>query len=156
RALDVVAVALLVAMQTGDVAGDQLALGVVPGPGADAIARVQTRRGATLFLAEIRMPCVIEVGPASGGRGVLANLVGAGDAAEIAGARRAGGNEEAHRRGRRLLRLRQQCGAAQKRDGDGGKNGRSVHCGASLVTAAMSSSTRPSPATRAGKPGRPI
>jgi hypothetical protein len=42
-ALDVVAVALLVAMQIGDVAGDELALDVVPGSGADAIARIDTR-----------------------------------------------------------------------------------------------------------------
>jgi hypothetical protein len=43
RALEVVAIALLVAMQIGDVAGDQLAPDVVPGAGADAIARIDTR-----------------------------------------------------------------------------------------------------------------
>jgi hypothetical protein len=56
RALDVVTVALLVAMQVADVAGDQLALDVVPGTGADAIACIDTGRVATLFLAEIRVP----------------------------------------------------------------------------------------------------
>ena len=35
RALDIIAVALLVAMQIGDVAGDQLTFGVVPGSGTD-------------------------------------------------------------------------------------------------------------------------
>jgi len=42
RALNVVAIALLVAMQIGDVAGDQLTLDVVPGTGADAIPRIDT------------------------------------------------------------------------------------------------------------------
>ena len=38
--LDVVAVALIVAMQIADVGGDHHALGIVPGARADAAARV--------------------------------------------------------------------------------------------------------------------
>src|SRR5262249_19084371 len=56
RLLDVVPVALLIAMQIGDIAGDQLALDVVPGAGADASARIDPRRVAPLFLAEIGAP----------------------------------------------------------------------------------------------------
>jgi hypothetical protein len=52
RALDVVAIALLVAMQIGDIAGDQLALDVIPGAGTDAIARIDPWLIATLLLAE--------------------------------------------------------------------------------------------------------
>src|SRR6516225_9660939 len=103
RALDVIAVALLVAMQIGDVAGDQLTFGIVPGPGTDAIARIQTRRSAPLFLAEISVPRVIEVEPAGGRSGILTDLIGARDPAEIARTRWVLGNEEAHRRGRLLL-----------------------------------------------------
>ena len=54
RALDVVAVALLVAVQIGDAAGNQLALGIVPGPVADVVARIDASRVAPLFLAEIK------------------------------------------------------------------------------------------------------
>ena len=86
-ALDVIAVALLVAMQIGDVAGDQLTFGVVPGSGTDAVARIETRCSAPLFLAEIGVPRVIEIEPARGRSGVLANLIGASDPAEIARAR---------------------------------------------------------------------
>src|SRR4029077_2821875 len=39
-ALNIVAVALLITMQISDIAGDELALDVVPGSGADAIARI--------------------------------------------------------------------------------------------------------------------
>src|SRR5712671_4198907 len=70
RLLDVVAVALLVAMQIGDVAGDQHALDIEPGPGADAIARIDTRRIATLFLAQIGAPS------AGGVRAEVAGLIG--------------------------------------------------------------------------------
>src|SRR6516162_3598879 len=93
RALNVVAVALLVAMEIGDTAGDQLTLGIVPGPVADAIARVQTRHGAPLFLAKVSVPRMIEVQPAGGLGGVLTNLVGTSDPAKIASAGRVGGNE---------------------------------------------------------------
>src|SRR6267154_3200127 len=98
-ALDVVAVALLVAMQISDVAGDQLTLGVVPWSRTDAIARVQTRRNAPLFLAKVGMPRVIEVEPTRGLSGVLINSVGAGDPAAIARARWVRRNKEGHRRG---------------------------------------------------------
>jgi hypothetical protein len=56
--LDVVAVARagLIAVQIRDGAGDQLALDVVPGAGADAVAGIDARRGAPLFLAKIGMP----------------------------------------------------------------------------------------------------
>src|SRR4029077_10733343 len=55
-ALNIVAVALLITMQISDIAGDELALDVVPGSGADAIARIDTRLVASLFLADIRVP----------------------------------------------------------------------------------------------------
>src|SRR5712671_2560541 len=84
RALDVVAVALLVAMQIGDVARDQLALDVVPGAGADAIARIDTRLGTTLFLADIGVPSARGGLPAQRLGLVLTNLVGAGEPAKIA------------------------------------------------------------------------
>jgi hypothetical protein len=79
RALDVVSVASLVAMQIRDVAGDQLTFGVVPGSGTNAIAPIQTRRSAPLFLAKLGVPRVIEVEPARGQSGVLTDLIGAGD-----------------------------------------------------------------------------
>src|SRR2546421_12827226 len=56
RLLHVVAVALLVTMQVGDVAGDQRTLDVEPGPGADAIPRIHARRVASLLLTEIGAP----------------------------------------------------------------------------------------------------
>ncbi len=90
-------------MQIADVVGDQLTLGIVPGSTTDAVARIQTRRNAPLFLAKIGMPRVIEVKPARGLSGVLTNPVSAGDSAEIARARRVLGKEEGHRRGRLLL-----------------------------------------------------
>src|SRR5580704_13602691 len=58
QALDVVAVARtgLVAVQVGDAARDHLALYVVPGAGADAIARIDSRGSAALFLAHVCAP----------------------------------------------------------------------------------------------------
>src|SRR5258705_7977298 len=124
-------------MQIGDVAGNQLTLGVVPWSGTDAIARIQTRRSAPLFLAKVGVPCVIEVEPARGLSGVLTNLVGAGDSAEIASARRVLGNEEGHCRGLLLLALRQLGGGAYSCDSNGGKKDLSVHCDVSIVTVAI-------------------
>jgi hypothetical protein len=49
-------VALLIAMRIGDVAGDELALDVIPGADAGATARIDTRLVASLFLAEICVP----------------------------------------------------------------------------------------------------
>src|SRR5262249_44535862 len=94
-ALDVVAVALLVAMQIGDVAGDQLALDVVPGAGADAIARIDTRLGATLFLAEIRVPSPCGRLAAQRLSLVSASLCVPSEPAKVARGRGVVGNEEA-------------------------------------------------------------
>src|SRR5205823_14889015 len=79
---DGVAVARLVAMQIGDIAGDQLTLGVVPGAGPDAATCVYAGRVALRLLAQISVPRLA----ARAGRGgeVLANLVRARKAAEIA------------------------------------------------------------------------
>jgi hypothetical protein len=63
----VVAITLLIAMQIGDVAGDELA-DVVPRAGADTIARIDRRRVATLFLAEIGVPSACGGLPATGPR----------------------------------------------------------------------------------------
>src|SRR5262249_31893291 len=129
--LHVVAVALLVAVQIGDVAGDQYTLDVVPGAGADAVARVHARRIAALFLAEIGAPGFGRVRSAQGLRLLLAHLVGASEAAQVAGLVGVVGNEEAYVRrrcGRLLLGLRQQRCRSQKSDGSDGKNDRSSHC----------------------------
>jgi hypothetical protein len=77
RALHVVAVALLVAVEIGDIAGDQLTLDVVPGAGADPIARIDARLVATLFLGEIGVPSACGGWPAQRLGFVLAYLVGA-------------------------------------------------------------------------------
>src|SRR5438046_2940736 len=78
-ALDVVALALQIPVQIGDVAGDQHALGVVPGSGADAVARIEPRRGAPLLLADVGVPRKVEVQPAGGLGRVLTDRVAAGD-----------------------------------------------------------------------------
>src|SRR5439155_27378643 len=62
----VVAVALLVTMQIGDVAGDQHPLGVEPGPGTDAVARIHARRVASLLLTEVGAPVASGVRAAQG------------------------------------------------------------------------------------------
>jgi hypothetical protein len=134
RLLDVVPVALLVAMQIGDIAGDQLALDVVPGAGADASARIDPRRVAALFLAEIGVPRFRGGGPAQRLGLGLAHLVGAREPAEIARAVRVLGNEEARGLYRRLLLgLRQRGRRSQNSDGHGGKNDPSHHWLSSLV-----------------------
>jgi hypothetical protein len=51
RLADVVAIALLIAVQVGDVRRDQLSFRVVPGTGPDSIARVDGRLIARLRLA---------------------------------------------------------------------------------------------------------
>src|SRR5260370_38714203 len=86
-------------MEVGDVAGDQLALDVVPGAGADTIAPIDARLGATLFLAEIRVPSACGGLPAQRLGLVLANLVGASEPAKVARAGRVLGNEEARELG---------------------------------------------------------
>src|SRR5262245_34667886 len=105
RLLHVVAVAYLVAVQIGDVAGDQHALDVEPGPSADAIPRIYARGVATLLLAEIGAPGARGVRGAQGLRLLLAQLVGAVEPAKVAGLVGVLGNEEAdvRRRGRRRL-----------------------------------------------------
>src|SRR6516165_1704598 len=77
RLLDVVAVALLVAVKIGDAAGDHHAPDIVPGAGADATARIDTRLGAALFLAQIRAPSLRGGWPAYRLGLLLADLVGA-------------------------------------------------------------------------------
>src|SRR5215468_4843525 len=100
RLLHVVAVALLVTMQIGDVAGDQHTLDVEPGSGADAIARIHARRVAPLLLTEIGVPGASGVGAAQGLSLGLAHLVGAGEPAKIASLIGVLGNEEAYDSGR--------------------------------------------------------
>src|SRR6266446_264953 len=101
RLLHVVAVANLVTMQIGDIAGDQCTLGVEPGPGADAITRIHARRIATLLLTEIGAPRASCVRAAEGLGLGLAQLVGAGEPAEVAALIGVVGNEEAYYRRRR-------------------------------------------------------
>ena len=60
RTLEVIPVALNVAMQVGNTAGDHHAPCIVPRSIADAVARIDTRRRAPLFLTEIGVPCVIK------------------------------------------------------------------------------------------------
>jgi hypothetical protein len=138
-AADVVAVALLVAVQIGKVARDQLVLDVVPGPGAYAVAGIDARCGAFLLLAQIRAPRASRIPSAQSLGGVLANLVSAGESANIARTRRIVGNKEADAtritrgQGRRaLLGLRELSSRPQKRDCDGRNNDFSVHCITSL------------------------
>src|SRR6185503_9143384 len=83
-ALDVITVTLLVAMKIGHVGSDQLSLRVVPRTIADAPAGVDRWRIAACLLAQIRMPSAVAA-PRSLGC-VLTNLIGAREAAEIAGA----------------------------------------------------------------------
>src|SRR5712671_1570880 len=131
RLLHVVAVALLVTMQIGDIAGDQHTLDVEPGPGADAIPRVHARRVAPLFLTEIGAPSAGGVRAAEGLSLALTHLVGAGEPAKIARLVGVRGNEEAYHRRRcgRLLGLRHQRCRSQKRGRSGEKDDHFVHCG---------------------------
>src|SRR5688500_963870 len=69
----------LVGMQLGYRRGDQLALGVVPGTGADAVARVDAARSSG---TEIRPPRAVAGAGFRGQR--LAVLVSASEASEIA------------------------------------------------------------------------
>src|SRR5215510_2060908 len=127
RLLHVVAVAHLVAMQIGDVAGDQHTLNVEPGPGANAIPCIHARRVALLLLAEIGAPGATRMRGAQGLRLLLTQLIGAVEPTKVAGLVGVLGNEEAdvcRRRRRSLLGLRQQRCRSQKRDGNGGKNDR--------------------------------
>src|SRR2546427_10797299 len=94
RLLHVVAVALLVTVQIGDVAGDQHTLDVEPGPGTDAIPRIHARRVASLLLTEIGAPRASGVLAAQGLSLGLAHLVGAGEPAKIARLVGVHGNEE--------------------------------------------------------------
>src|SRR5262249_47020779 len=105
RALHVVAVALLVAMQIGDIAGNELALDVIPGAGADPIARIDARLVATLFLAEIGVPSACGGWPAQRLGFILANLVGAHETPKVARSGRVIGNEEARELGVHLWLL---------------------------------------------------
>src|SRR5262249_32906530 len=128
RLLDIVAVALLVAVQVADIAGNQHTLDVVPGASADARARIDTRRVTALFLAEIGVPRALGGGAADGLGLALAKLVGTRKAAKVARAIRVLGNKEARQirvHLRLLLGLRQHRRRTQKRDSHGGKNDRS-------------------------------
>src|SRR5215211_1840227 len=90
------------AVQIVDVLGDGLALGVLPGPAADAVARIDGRAPARRLRAEISMP-----GPVARPgrlRQRLAMAVGALDPAEIAALAGTGAGEE--ERHVVLLRLR--------------------------------------------------
>ncbi|CAD5375508.1 hypothetical protein OF001_U10195 [Pseudomonas sp. OF001] len=88
-------VEVVVAVQLGDVLGDQLALGVVPGARADAVAGVHRRLAVTGAGAEVGAP-----GVAAGTDGLgelLAVRIGASQAAEIGALAHAGaGDEEGH------------------------------------------------------------
>ncbi len=111
--LDVVAVALIVAMQIACIAGDQHTLGIVPGPRSDPTAGIDGRLVALLLLAEIGMPGVIARAHRLGE--ILANPVGAREPAEISGAGNGAGYEKRHRVLRPLgLALRQNGDRAQQ------------------------------------------
>src|SRR5262249_61134881 len=103
----VVAAALLVSMQVGDVVGDLHTLDIEPGPGADTIPSIHPRRVAFLLLAEIGTPGASRVRAAQGLRFALTYRVGAGEPAEIARLFGVLGNEEAYYR-LRLGSLRRQ------------------------------------------------
>src|SRR5262245_28454423 len=90
-------------MQIGNIGRDQIALRVVPGSGPDAVARVDGWHIALLLLAQIGVPGA--VAGTGGGSEILTNLIGAGEATEIARARDRAGDEEAHRHLRLLLLL---------------------------------------------------
>src|SRR5690606_39093103 len=101
---------LVVAVQFGDVAGDGLALGVDPRPGADALAGVDGGLAVSRLRRQIGAPCFRA--RTGGLRQRLTMVVGAGEAAEVAAVADAlTGDEEAH--GRRLRRggrgRREQC-----------------------------------------------
>src|SRR5262249_45473670 len=93
--LDVVAIALKVAVQIVDVRGDHLALGIVPGACADAATRIHAWPALLSLCAQIRVPRAIT----RTGRGglVLANLIGAGEPAQITRAARIRCDEKTHR-----------------------------------------------------------
>src|SRR5437588_9206764 len=110
-------------MEIGNVAGDQLTLGVVPGSRPDAAARVHGGCIALGLLTQIGVPSLVT--RAGCGGEVLANLVGACEATEISGARNCAGDEEAHW----LLRswgCQDDC-RTSKSEPNSGKNYRSVH-----------------------------
>src|SRR5688572_21833215 len=94
--VDVVAIAMNVAMQLGNVARNQVTLSIVPRTIADAVAGVYRRLVLRGRGAEVGAPDF-----ASGARRcreVLAMAIGAGEAAEVATVADAGaGDEEAHR-----------------------------------------------------------
>src|SRR5690606_2953350 len=97
RLADVVAVALEVTVQFGDVGGDELTLGIVPGTIADAVAGVDGSLCSGGRRAEIRAPRA--VAGVDGCRERLAMLVGSSEPAEVATVTRAdAGDEKAHRR----------------------------------------------------------
>ena len=103
--VDAVAIALHVAVEVGDVVGDQLATRVVPGTRADAIARVHGRLAAWRAGAQVRAPgAPRRRRQAAALRHLRAVGVGAGQAAVVGAVALAHAGDEERRRPRR-------CGA---------------------------------------------
>ena len=95
-----------------DIARDHLAMRVIPGAGANAVARVDGGATRTVLRAQISMPCVIA--RAHGCCKPLAMRVHSREAAEIGALLYAGaGDEKTHRLLRRCLRIRE-IGTGQK------------------------------------------
>src|SRR5580692_8454766 len=80
------------AVEIGDVLGDHDALGILPRPLADAIARVRGARALGLLGREIGAPCLFT--GACGLRELLAMAVGPSEPAEIAALAGAGRGDE--------------------------------------------------------------
>src|SRR6185312_15537309 len=76
------------AVELGDVLGDHDALGVLPRPVADTLARVHGARALGILGREIGVPCLAT--GACGLRELLAVTVGPSEPAEIAALARAG------------------------------------------------------------------
>src|SRR5690606_18512778 len=95
RLADVVAVALVVAVQVRDILSDQHTLGVVPGTRADAVARVHGRPAVLRRRAQVGAPRAVARTDGRGKR--LAMLVGAFEAAVVRAVTAAhAGHEESH------------------------------------------------------------
>ena len=118
-----------VTMKMRKILRDHFAVGVVPGTGADAVARVHGRLAGPRLRTEVSMPRAIS--GAGGSCQRLAMCVGAGQSAEVASvADRFAGHEKIHHRRRlhaprifaRPLHLREQQAAGE--DDHGGKHQR--------------------------------
>jgi len=105
RLVDGVAIALDVAMQVGDVVGDELAVLVVPGTGADAIARVDGRLAVGGRGAQIGAPGAPGRCRDGARLGHLRTVgVGAREAAVVGAVALAHARDEERRRSRRSRR----------------------------------------------------